>query len=1087
MSDPVYQLTVAGVEQPVKIGTLQLSKGGLRTQGRLTCQIDSEDGSFEAAVGDPVVFSENATPIFAGVVMAPGVRAMTGEGLATTTTIEVADLHAYIDRRVVNVDIAAGNLKAALTTLVAYLAGFGITLASGQDDGPDLPRFVFSFTTLREALNTLAEHTNRPYRISPAGEFSMLAPASVAAPFDVDDDTALVGDITLEPDTDGPRPANIVHVLGGQGQQTVTDEFTGDGSEDEFTLNYTLAGHIGYVTINGTVPEGLGDAGSGAVWEWSTTGGVTTITRTLGAPGHGDTISITYTAQLPKLVTATTDPAPDPEDVKEVILRYPNQYAVDVLEGLAAAAVERLSATRKKVRYQTYLSGLEPGMTQTITRSDRGLSGTFLILGVEGHNAPDEQAILWTVTLVSGDSLVEDWQESDFWRGGTDGASSTGGGVVAVTTVTAGGVGGAGTSGTLARWTASNTLGNSSGVVNADVAAAAAIDWSKINKTGSSLADLATRSAAALSSGNLAYARLPSGSGTWTGNPTISGTLAASNIGSHLVPSTGDSFDLGSASNLWRSSYISTMNALVFAQTTQTLFGGYSTIGIDAGDFAAAVASGATTINFGKTMTPGHWVLVRAHDTSGTIRAEYLLVGTLVSGTTYNVTRDLASAHSPDPAWAAGTPFLVLGASGAGRIDMIAADGKPRIVWTQQGSAYNTQDERVVIGNLNTYYGYASDIYGAAMGDESGENLTIEPTNGIRVRDGSTVYAQLASGVFRVGASGGNRVEFDGTHVTVESADLLIDSDGIQVGGTGTISAFVSGAAYRFRRPAAYPATTGDIFGMYATNNEGFTYQHRVRVENIQRPATTSQDMIAEVALRAQGWVGGGTAAAATQAQILLQSAHAAQAGTGVATSAQITADATILSGVLRVAAGSAGAPSLSFDSDRDTGFLLHHAAPGFLGVSINGTVVQRWDSNGDLHPITDNTMRVGVPTFRYSLIRGVTITSGDLEFENGFVFTEAEKVGIDEPGIALLAPDGELVAFFGRAQCRAKGLPGAADVDALPFVPTTSSERAEMDLHPEQRVKGHRADGAPIFKTAADVRPLPRRTDGRTNLQRTR
>jgi hypothetical protein len=43
----------------------------------------------------------------------------------------------------------------------------------------------------------------------------------------------------------------------------------------------------------------------------------------------------------------------------------------------------------------------------------------------------------------------------------------------------------------------------------------AALVWTDVSKTGSSLADLATRSAADLSSGNLAYGRLPTGSGTW--------------------------------------------------------------------------------------------------------------------------------------------------------------------------------------------------------------------------------------------------------------------------------------------------------------------------------------------------------------------------------------------------------------------------------------------------------------------------------------------------------------------------------------------------------------------------------------------
>lgn len=53
-------------------------------------------------------------------------------------------------------------------------------------------------------------------------------------------------------------------------------------------------------------------------------------------------------------------------------------------------------------------------------------------------------------------------------------------------------------------------------IVDADVNAAAAIGWSKLSKTGSSLADLATRSAGDLSSGTLPGARMPAISGDVT-------------------------------------------------------------------------------------------------------------------------------------------------------------------------------------------------------------------------------------------------------------------------------------------------------------------------------------------------------------------------------------------------------------------------------------------------------------------------------------------------------------------------------------------------------------------------------------------
>jgi hypothetical protein len=51
-------------------------------------------------------------------------------------------------------------------------------------------------------------------------------------------------------------------------------------------------------------------------------------------------------------------------------------------------------------------------------------------------------------------------------------------------------------------------LARITGLTNAEIAAAAAIDWTKVSKAGSSLADLITRSAGDLSSGTLADGRL---------------------------------------------------------------------------------------------------------------------------------------------------------------------------------------------------------------------------------------------------------------------------------------------------------------------------------------------------------------------------------------------------------------------------------------------------------------------------------------------------------------------------------------------------------------------------------------------------
>lgn len=103
-----------------------------------------------------------------------------------------------------------------------------------------------------------------------------------------------------------------------------------------------------------------------------------------------------------------------------------------------------------------------------------------------------------------------------------------------------GGVAGTGTAGTIPKWTAAATLGDSiiteaAGVITitggltvtgALSFAASAVAWSMVNKAGSSLADLATRSASDLSSGTLPTGRI---AGSYTGL-TGTGALAAGSI-----------------------------------------------------------------------------------------------------------------------------------------------------------------------------------------------------------------------------------------------------------------------------------------------------------------------------------------------------------------------------------------------------------------------------------------------------------------------------------------------------------------------------------------------------------------------------
>lgn len=210
---------------------------------------------------------------------------------------------------------------------------------------------------------------------------------------------------------------------------------------------------------------------------------------------------------------------------------------------------------------------------------------------------------------------------------------------------------------------------------------------------------------------------------TWTGNHIFQGSLDTRNI----VPELTDSYDLGTSLKLWRKGYLSEMEALLFVENSISVIGGWFYITKNQGTFSANVNDTQTTIDFGTTMTLSDFVVIRT-----SLSVEYIQVGTLVSGTTYNVTRNLDGSGANS--WPAGTVFAVLGYSGDGRIELNAHD-TPRISILEQGSSYNIQTERIRLGDLVGWQTAGFTGYGIAIGNYSGgESLVYSPTGGLEIR-----------------------------------------------------------------------------------------------------------------------------------------------------------------------------------------------------------------------------------------------------------------------------------------------------------------------------------------------------------------
>ncbi len=241
----------------------------------------------------------------------------------------------------------------------------------------------------------------------------------------------------------------------------------------------------------------------------------------------------------------------------------------------------------------------------------------------------------------------------------------------------------------------------------------------------------------------------------WTGNHKFGGiSVFSGEIGSDFIPANTDAFDLGSASKMWRKAWVSEFDATLFAQHTMSLIGGWLIVSKGEGTLPNDVLASDTVIDFGQTMTENDFVLFRANG-----QVEYMTIGTAVSGGTafalglgafsteykYNVTRNVDGSGAN--AWAAGTPFCILGQSGDGRIELNAND-TPRISIIEQGADYNEITEVVRIGDLNGAFGVSSEVYGCAMGDyTAGNYMRYDPTGGFIISAGDGDVTIDASGI----------------------------------------------------------------------------------------------------------------------------------------------------------------------------------------------------------------------------------------------------------------------------------------------------------------------------------------------------
>lgn len=343
---------------------------------------------------------------------------------------------------------------------------------------------------------------------------------------------------------------------------------------------------------------------------------------------------------------------------------------------------------------------------------------------------------------------------------------------------------------------------------------------------------------------------------TASGNLTLApaGDVVFNPTGNDLLPTTGYDLNIGALTNKFLTLHVAELWAeTLVAQNTIATIGGRILVGPTT-TLTSDLASGATSMSVKHNqISSGDRVVLQVNN-----QVEWIAVTSGASGSgpyTYSIARNQDGSGAND--WTAGDAVFNTGTTGNGFIDLYSVAGVipgstagPAIVGNVRLSGtYSDIAPRWAIGNLNGLYGYGATTYGTAFGDPSATNVTIDATNGFRIRSsttakltadtsgnlsitgdlsvgtagvirsGATSYASGTGYVLdynagtprlRIGTTSGNRLEWDGTNLGIQSATLTVGAAGTKIAAWNTLDTSCPGSCQDLTRAYAFtPASSG--------------------------------------------------------------------------------------------------------------------------------------------------------------------------------------------------------------------------------------------------------------------------------------
>lgn len=389
--------------------------------------------AYRPTLGHIVRVEHNSAVVFEGPLVEFEERPLINEA-GTAIRITAKDYTSVLETIVVDrLSIPAQDVLVTWGDLFdTYLAPLGYTNLAAASGGPSIEAIEVDHQPLSEVLAQIAQLAGWFVRINGDQEADLVNPGTLAAPV-----TLSVANGNIRERGFGVAQSRVLRATrlfvrtGGTGTTTYTTSMVGNGTITTFPVPVEPSTAPTQV-VEGVTTYTIG----GGTWSWNSS--IQAIVRST-ALGNGTTVSVSYPVEFPAWVrvwdagTQNANGTWNQATLVDAIVEAAEQTDLTQARAWAAAELARRVSQPKRVTVLTDAPGFYPLQEVTITVSDRGVTGNYLVERVRVL-VQDTDQVEYELTCVEGDVLGRAWFEYFKQRGAT-----TGGGIAVTGTATTGG------------------------------------------------------------------------------------------------------------------------------------------------------------------------------------------------------------------------------------------------------------------------------------------------------------------------------------------------------------------------------------------------------------------------------------------------------------------------------------------------------------------------------------------------------------------------------------------------------------------------------------------------------------------------